>query len=625
MSLFYPLISALDSFNKRKSLPIETLNTVLENMATYLENLPRLTDEQKWNSFISSGWAELMPLFETFFRKLAQIRPLPTNLAATLRSMICILRAPTSSTIKQGVTDAYATILRLVIEQCQVDSSLLIEICSLCNRTFKERAKSQLTKIVVESLMNALKFRIYLPDENLLKTLQLVIMDAGGTLEPNQISPSLTDIFNPQTFHLFSTGAAELMRPHIVDCLNILSDVHMIRKCGILIESTNLKQVKQAQKTAAQPLQSVNPNDGNSGAGTGSQWTSTMGLSSSGMQNSGFANSSSCPPTAAANLPSLHEDTIGAHLKSGLAQYVALELSRHSNVKDEDVLHMLSPGLLTEDSSSGIFDPPMRRGGITSSGSGKQTTSSMASTAQQQQQQQQQCQQSQPSAPKLSGSLSTGGSFRSVGQFSGGGSFSGGRQFGRNSTSLTSGGGDGAGSDGGSVYSVPKVSTSSGATCGAGGAASGGGHISLAVPNLASRSPSIASVLATPGGIGQQSIMSIGHFALVPTLSHTTRLDAPILQYLPWLKSIPTFMQQGPRDFLLCLERVRTLTWLLLGATMHTALTRDATGLTCRPLPFTFVNSVADLVKFLISGFPDQQKVRPSKFSRVVLYFRITY
>lgn len=62
-------------------------------------------------------------------------------------------------------------------------------------------------------------------------------MDAGGTLEPNQISPSLTDIFNPQTFHLFSTGAAELMRPHIVDCLNILSDVHMIRKAMNMLPS----------------------------------------------------------------------------------------------------------------------------------------------------------------------------------------------------------------------------------------------------------------------------------------------------------------------------------------------------------------------------------------------------
>ncbi|KAM3186310.1 hypothetical protein ACTXT7_004565 [Hymenolepis weldensis] len=595
MSLFYPLISALENFNKRKNLPAETLNTVLENMATYLENLPRLTDEHKWNNFISSGWAEMMPLFETFFRKLSQLRPLPTNLPATLRSMICILRAPTSSTMKasyiQGVTDAFGAILRLVIEQCHIDLSLLIEICSLCNRTFKERAKSQLTKIVVESLLNALKFRVYLPDENLLKALQLVIMDAGGTLEPNQISPGLTDIFNPQTFHLFSTGASELMRPHIVDCLNILSDVHMIRK------------VKQAQKTAAQPLQSVNPPDG-SGSGGNNQWSSSVGLSTSGgLQSSGFTSSSGAMPSAAANVPSLHEDTIGAHLKSGLAQYLALELSRHSSIKDEDVLHILSPGLLSDDHSSGISDVPLRRGGVASAG--KPGTPSSSSGGQKQEQQL-----SQPSSavPKLSGSLSGGGSFRSVGQSSGGGSFSGGRPFGRGSTTIGFGGGnDGGGSDGGgSIHSGPKVSTTLSPT----GAKESGGHISLAVPNLSSRSPSIASVLAAPGGVGQQSIISIGHFALVPTLSHSSRLDAPILQYLPWLKSIPTFMQQGPRDFLLCLERVRTLTWLLLGATMHTALTRDATGLTCRPLPFTFVNSVADLVKFLISGFPDQQKLQ---------------
>uniref|UniRef100_A0A5K3EWM3 Protein kinase domain-containing protein n=1 Tax=Mesocestoides corti TaxID=53468 RepID=A0A5K3EWM3_MESCO len=499
MSPFFPLISALDNFNKRKTLPSETLNVVLENMATYLEYLPRLTDEQKWNNFISTGWAELMPIVETFFRKLAQLRPLPASLASTLRSMICILRAPTSSTTKQGVTDAYSSILRLVIEQCHVDSSLLIEICSLCNRTFKERVKSQLTKVIVESLVSALKFRIYLPDENLLKTLQLVVMDAGGTLEPNQISPGLTNLFNPQTFHLFSTGAAELMRPHIVDCLNILSDVHMIRK------------VKQAQKTAVQPLQSGNPNDAGGGVGPGNTWNSTGGISGGGVQNPAFAGSASCPPAASANAPSLHEDTIGAHLKSGLAQYVALELSRHSNVKDEDVLHILAPGLIVSEAAPEVLDVPQKKGG-------KQTST----------QQQQQLQQVPGTALKSTGSLSVGGSFRSGGQSSGGGSFSGSRQFGRGSTSIIFGGGDGPSSDMGSVYSGPKISTSGGA-----GTTSAGGHMSLTVPNLSSRSPSIASVLAAPGGVGQQSIMSIGHFALVPTLSHTTRLDAPILQFLP--------------------------------------------------------------------------------------------
>lgn len=65
-------------------------------------------------------------------------------------------------------------------------------------------------------------------------------MDAGGTLEPNQVSPGLTDIFNPQTFHLFSTGASELMRPHILDCLNLLSDVHTIHRVQYFLPATEL-------------------------------------------------------------------------------------------------------------------------------------------------------------------------------------------------------------------------------------------------------------------------------------------------------------------------------------------------------------------------------------------------
>ena len=278
-------------------------------------------------------------------------------------------------------------------------------------------------------------------------------------------------------------------------------------------------------------MHSVNPNEGNSCGGTGNQWSSSGGLSGGGIQNPGFANAAASVPSAAANVPSLHEDTIGAHLKSGLAQYVALEISRHSNVKDEDVLHILSPGLLPGGATTGVLDAPQRRGG------GKQSSSTTTNTNQQQPQKE--LQQPPTTISKLSGSLSGGGSFRSVGQSSGGGSFSGGRQLGRGSTTIIFGGGngfDGGGSDGGSVYSGTKVSPSN---------AGGGGHISLAVPSVASRSPSIASVLAAPGGVGQQSIMSIGHFALVPTLSHPTRLDAPILQFLPWLKTTPTFMQQG--------------------------------------------------------------------------------
>ncbi|VDL92220.1 unnamed protein product [Schistocephalus solidus] len=660
MSLFYPISSLLDNLNKRKALPFETLNVILENLAIYLENLPRLTDEPKWNHFVSSGWAEIMSPFETFFRKLSQLHPLPNNFRATFRSMTCLLRAPTSS-------------------------------------TFKERAKSQLTKVVVDSLLNAIKFRVCLPDENLLKSLQLILMDAGGTLEPNQISEGITNIFNPQTFHLFSTGAAELMRPHIMDCLNVLSDVHTIHKtsvragqssdvgvgaladgsayafrapqhdlapkthtpgfiysgdmeepspsasqstgqpldtqqmhwadgmvCSGYLLSTYSVQVKQAQKMAAQPVGSDGyPSDGGGLYGSGNVGQNTGvgglghvatggvgacagsggggGIGSSGVGVGGGGVAVPSHPTT--NAPSLHEDTIGAHLKSGIAQFVALELSRNSSVKDEELLMLLSPGLVVDENAPAT--DVQKRSGKLPNVSAK----------------------AQPS-----GSLS-GGSFHSMGGTTGagsGGSFNTQRQFSRGSTILGLGSlqppkGISAGQLGLEYERGSKLDESSNTSTaakvivgehsppvGISGvsklSSTNTGHISLAVPSLVTRSPSIASVLATPGA-GQQALMSIGHFALMPTLTHTTRIDAPILQYLPWLKSIPSTVQQGPRDFLQCVERVRTLTWLLLGATMHTALTRDATGLTCKPISFIFVTSIADLVKFIISGFPEQKKV----------------
>lgn len=275
---------------------------------------------------------------------------------------------------------------------------------------------------------------------------------------------------------------------------------------------------------ATQPLYSVSCSvDGNlhrAGGGGHSNVASRGGASGVGISGGfGYPSGSGGAATGPSVVPSLHEDTIGSHLKSGLAQFVALELSRTSNVKDEDALAMLSPGL-TVDHSNIEESLPTRK-----------TTTEKSNQS------------------KIAASLSWGGSFRSAGQSNSfaGGSFSAPRQPSRGSTSISfgnendrftrmdesssSGKGEQASVMSPVSASAPKVSA-------------GPGHISLAVPSIVSRSPSIASVLAAPG-VGQQSIMSIGHFAIVPTLSHSARLDAPILQYLPWLKSIPSIVQQG--------------------------------------------------------------------------------
>lgn len=113
--------------------------------------------------------------------------------------------------------------------------------------------------------------------------MQFILMDAGGTVEPNRIAEGLTSLFNPSSYHLINTSATECMRQHLADCVTFVADVH------------TLNRVKTNQKTAS-----------------GSQ--------------------------------SLHEDTLGAHLKSAIAQFVSLEFSR-SSAKDQRVLNRYLPWL----------------------------------------------------------------------------------------------------------------------------------------------------------------------------------------------------------------------------------------------------------------------------------------
>lgn len=73
------------------------------------------------------------------------------------------------------------------------------------------------------------------------------------------------------------------------------------------------------------------------------------GFNSSGVSNSATgATGVNSNAGLGTNIPSLHEDVLGAHLKSGLSQYVSLELSRSSSGSDHDVFPLLAPGLLAD-------------------------------------------------------------------------------------------------------------------------------------------------------------------------------------------------------------------------------------------------------------------------------------
>jgi ATP-dependent exoDNAse (exonuclease V) beta subunit len=80
--------------------------------------------------------------------------------------------------------------------------------------------------------VQALKFKTSIPDANFLLLTNLVLYDAGGQLftgiDPEATYPSLEP---DQSLNMtFNTAAAEVMRNHISDVLEFLSDVHTLSK-----------------------------------------------------------------------------------------------------------------------------------------------------------------------------------------------------------------------------------------------------------------------------------------------------------------------------------------------------------------------------------------------------------
>ncbi|CAH8491871.1 unnamed protein product [Heterobilharzia americana] len=601
------------------------------------------------NHFIASGWTDIIGPLDIFLRKLSTITPIPNNLATTVRIMTYVLRSPVASSFKT-LPDTFSNLL------------LVIELCSLSNRVLKVSTNSSdflfYSFNIFDIFHQSIKFRTCIPDENLIKLLQFILMDAGGTIEPNQVVEGITTLFNPQTYHLFPTGAAELMRPYLPDCLAFISDIHTMHK------------IKQSQKSAVQ-LNSIGYGLGSSsmtpgsgacgggnidsnilGSGGGATSSSSTGLFGGTFNSSGASNSG--PGTTGINsgvglgagIPSLHEDILGAHLKSGLAQYISLELSRSNNGGDQDVLPLLAPGLLADIKTVRTTNKTISHGlrskiGTTTSGlnavsvgttgknvsllgeGGHTINSEYINT--------------QVKSNKTSGLVTKPNDIHSntaiivITQPDNNESTNNNSNDINHSrlTTLTSTTSLNKGQDGSSpkllllsptlsssttIISNDQISSTTASIC----------TINSNSPNSISPTTSTTPMIPSPYLTSPRQL-NYAHVMLTSPFMHTTHSEAPILQYLPWLKSTPPSSQLGPKDFLIMVERVRTLSWLLLGATMNMALTREATGLSCRPIPFSLVVSVADLVKALLSGFPDQQKLLNEAHKAIVTVMSSLY
>ncbi|KAF7993840.1 hypothetical protein HCN44_011109 [Aphidius gifuensis] len=217
-----PLQLLLEMLNGKKSLPVDHLPIILYNVACYLDCLPL-------EAGLGPGaatWSGLVAQFDVFCRRLVLILSSLNDTAPLLRIMISILKVPGIHQTK-SILEPFSKILSYTIQHSILKYSYLTDLCYLCHRAYlRERDKHLLGRTIVFELVQAMKFKTTIPDNNFLLLLQFVLQDVGGSL-PTTVTIENIYTENPQ---IFNTNASESLRNQISDMLEFLADFHTISK-----------------------------------------------------------------------------------------------------------------------------------------------------------------------------------------------------------------------------------------------------------------------------------------------------------------------------------------------------------------------------------------------------------
>ncbi|XP_052767692.1 protein unc-79 homolog [Mya arenaria] len=263
----------LEGLNNTRNLTAESIQVLLDNLATYMNSIVLESSAAMWTNILNQ--------FDVFFRRLTEILPVPCDMTSVLKIITCLLKVNGINNAKH-ILEPFSKLVSIAVTTCTIQLNQVLDICSLGNRVFsRERDKLYLTRTVIFQLVQALKFKASLPDDNLLLMVQFVVLDAGGTIGSTNIVGDLGMLYHTHAHSLMSTYAAECMRQYLSDCVEFISDLHTISKL-----KTNMK----------------------------------------------------------GGCTALNEDTLGSLVKSGMAQFVALEITR-GNGRDNRAIARYLPWL----------------------------------------------------------------------------------------------------------------------------------------------------------------------------------------------------------------------------------------------------------------------------------------
>ncbi|RWS14223.1 protein unc-79-like protein [Dinothrombium tinctorium] len=227
-------------------------------------------------------WSTFLPLFETFLRKLTLL--LPNAGVCDLSSIVQIMLTTLKLTVinnHKTILEPYSKVISHAILQSPIQYEQLLELCHSCGVVFtKDRDRYLLTRAVVFELHQAIKFKTSVPDENLMMLVQFLLQDAGGTLVPSVIIDNLKSNSDPE-IEVYNTNAVECWKQYVMDAIDFVADVHTISRVKSNFLGTSIH---------------------------------------------------------------LNEETLGGHLKAGLSQFLALEITK-GNGRDHKAITRYLPWL----------------------------------------------------------------------------------------------------------------------------------------------------------------------------------------------------------------------------------------------------------------------------------------
>ncbi|XP_033097176.1 protein unc-79 homolog [Anneissia japonica] len=211
----------LEGINRKTNLPPMRIQRAILNLADYMEELPLEG---------VGAWANLTVHFDIFFKKIIAVLPENCDVSPLFRIMLVLLKCPAVKNLT-ALLDSFSKIISFTIQKARFKIQQLMELCSLAYRTFsKDRERLSLSRCVVVELNNALKFKISIPDANLIELVQFVCIDAGG-----RISESFFDEMKMKQLQSSwcSTGVLECMRSYINEYIEFIGDLHALSKVKV--------------------------------------------------------------------------------------------------------------------------------------------------------------------------------------------------------------------------------------------------------------------------------------------------------------------------------------------------------------------------------------------------------